>query len=103
MRAGAHNDSPSAPALFAQVARDQGVTQESIATLFATRRDMFDGYRAVQQTTFFVQAGTQGTTATLEGTVSYSGRPDRPFAATLRKADGQWKLVSIRFPEGLGF
>ena len=102
MRAGAHNDPASALVLFAQLARDQGVTQQSIATLFTTRRDTFDGYSAVQQTTFFIQSGTQGTTAALEGTVAYEGHPDRPFAATLRKADGQWKLVSIRFPEGIG-
>jgi hypothetical protein len=102
MQDGVQKDSGAGFNLFSQTARDQGVTQDSIAKLFNTRNDLFHGYKSVQQETFNIQSGTQGTTASLSGTISYTGQPDKKFSATLRKEDGQWKLVSIRFPEGVG-
>jgi hypothetical protein len=102
MQDGVHKDPGAGINLFSQTARDQGVTQDSIAKLFNVRNDLFQGYKSLQQETFNIQSGTQGTIASLAGTVSYTGQADKKFTATLRKEDGQWKLVSIRFPEGVG-
>ena len=48
MQDGAHKDPGAGFNLFSQTARDQGVTQDSIAKLFNTRNDLFQGYKSLQ-------------------------------------------------------
>lgn len=101
MRAGATNDSAAAFALFGQTARTQNVTQEQIADLFTTRRDVFQDYQETQAGGWRIQTTPQGTQALLAGTMQAGGQ-SRRFAATLANENGQWKLVNIEFPEGVG-
>lgn len=71
----------------------------ALVTLFATRRDLFDGYRGIDQNRYGVTlvTGWRGTRASLSGNISYSDRENQPFQAELVKGNNQWRLVSITF------
>ncbi len=102
MQAGARKDAQAGFALFSPTVQNQQITQNGIATLFTTHEEYFANYASLKQDSFGVTSGTSGVTASLEGIISYTERPDRKFAATLTKEDGQWKLVGIRLLEEVG-
>jgi hypothetical protein len=102
MHAGERKDAATALNLFSPTARDQVVTLQGLAELFATHEEYFTNYIRIQQTSFHINAGTNATTVSLEGAISYDGRPDRKFAATLTKEGEQWKLTGIRLLEEVG-
>lgn len=99
MRAGEKRDIPAALQLFAPSA---AVSNADLSRLFEERADAFAGFTEARQTGFNIQSGTTGTTAQISGTLSYTAHADRSFSATLRKEQGQWKLVSIEFSDGIG-
>ncbi|HMA36186.1 MAG TPA: hypothetical protein VKY74_17150 [Chloroflexia bacterium] len=101
MQAGVRDDSRAAYALFTTAA-GSSVTANDLATLFRTHRAYFDGYRTIHQQSYNFFSGTSGTTATISGAVSYSGRADVPFTARLVQENKHWKLVSMQFAEGVG-
>jgi len=102
LQAGARKDASAGFLLFSPTVRDQQVTQDGIAKLFTAHEEYFANYTKVKQDSFNVMSGTTGVTASLEGIISYNGRPDRKFAATLVKENDQWKLIGIRLLEEVG-
>jgi hypothetical protein len=102
MQAGVRKDATAGFALFSPKVQNQQITQTGIATLFTTHEEYFTKYASVKQDSFGVTSGTSGVTASLEGIISYTGRPDRKFAATLAKENDQWRLVGIRLLEEVG-
>src|SRR5205085_9694523 len=89
-------------ALFSSSVQNQQITQDGIATLFTSHEEYFTKYASIKQDSFGVTSGTSGVTASLEGVISYIGRPNRKFAATLAKENDQWRLVGIRLLEEVG-
>jgi hypothetical protein len=102
MQAGVRKDAAAGFALFSPKVQNQQITQNGIATLFTTHEEYFTKYASVKQDSFGVTSGTSGVAASLEGTISYTGRPDRKFAATLAKENEQWRLIGIRLLEEVG-
>jgi hypothetical protein len=100
MRAGVANDPGTAWALFSPTATT--ATRSSIAALFSSRRDYFDGYTATQIANFRENSGTSGTTAYADGQISYTSRPAVEFTAQFVKEHNQWKLTRIQLAEGVG-
>jgi hypothetical protein len=99
--AGARNDPAAALARFA-TARDPAVTAERIAALFAERRAVFTGVQVVEQTSFTISRTTRGTTALIQGRLTYADTPARAWTAQLVQEQGAWRLVSISFADGVG-
>ena len=99
MAAGAMDDPQSGYALFAPTAT---TTQRDVATLFSSHPDYFQGYTGLQQDSFNIFSGTGGTTATIGGRVTYTGRAAMGYTAHLIKTGGQWRLVSVQLAEGVG-
>lgn len=102
LQAGARKDVSAGFMLFSPTVRDQQVTQDGIAKLFTAHAEYFANYTIVTQDSFNITSGTNGVTASLEGLISYNGRPDRKFTATLIKENDGWKLIGIRLLEELG-
>ena len=102
LQAGARKDASAGFLLFSETVRDQQVTQEGIAKLFTEHKEYFADYSQVKQDSFNVTSGTNGVTASLEGSISYNGHPNRKFTATLVKEDNGWKLIGIRLLDELG-
>ena len=102
MRAGVRKDATAGFALFSPKVQNQQVTEDGIVTLFTSHEEYFTKYTSVKQDSFGVTSGTSGVTASLEGVISYTGRPDRRFTATLAKENDQWKLIGIRLLEEVG-
>jgi hypothetical protein len=96
--AGAQNDVDAALQL---VDAESTVTKDQVTALFTNRSDAFAGYRAVQQTSFYIRSGTIGTFMDLEGVVQYTDQPERRFSATLRGTNDNWKIVRFRFNDGI--
>jgi len=102
MQAGVRKDSVAGFTLFSPKVQNQQITQTGIATLFTSHEEYFTKYASVKQDSFGVTSGTSGVTASLEGTISYTGRPDRKFTATLAKENDQWRLIGVRLLEEVG-
>lgn len=102
MQAGVRKDAATGFALFSPKVQNQQITQNGIATLFTSHEEYFTNYASAKQGSFGVTAGTTGVTASLEGAISYTGRPDRKFAATLAKENDQWRLIGISLLEEVG-
>jgi len=102
VKAGSQNDAAAGFALFDPIATNQTVTQERVAQLFAEERDVFQGSPELAQDSFTIYRGTNGTTATLQGTLTYLEQPAKRFMAQLRQTDGRWRLTSIQFADSLG-
>ncbi len=100
MQAGAGRDAEAARGLFLP---ENAVTEEDVGSLFRERADTFRSYERISQTNVNISTNNGQTSATVSGAVVYTdGRPSLPFEARLRKQDGSWYLLSIRFREGFG-
>ncbi|HEU4323043.1 MAG TPA: hypothetical protein VFS21_07805 [Roseiflexaceae bacterium] len=100
MQAGASRDAEAARVLFLP---ENEVSEEDLDSLFRERADAFRSYERINQTNFNISTKNGETAATISGTVVYAdGRSGLPFEARLRKEDGGWYLLSIRFREGFG-
>jgi hypothetical protein len=99
--AGARTDPAAALALGA-TARAPAVTVARIAALFAERRAVFTGVQAVEQTSFTITRTTRGTTALIQGRLTYADTPARAWTAQLVQEQGAWRRVRIPFADGVG-
>lgn len=104
MQAGKNNDPTAGMRFFAQAARDQGVTENDIATFFAQNPQLFEGYQSVELDLSkgfnFNANAANGTRAEINGKVAYSQGPEGTFYAELIKEDGTWKLMFINVKRG---
>lgn len=98
LAAGQQGDTDAALKLFAD---DTTASRESIDRLFGERPEIFQDYSDVTITGINVNSGTSGTTARIEGKVTYPAAPERGYSAALRKVGETWQLVSIQFTDGV--
>jgi ketosteroid isomerase-like protein len=100
--AGHNGDLAAALRLFANNV-DVPVSAIDLDHLFTERPAIFAAYTDVMIDTINVTRATNGTNATIAGSITYAqGTPPRSYTATLRKEGDIWKLVRIQFPDGVG-
>jgi hypothetical protein len=98
--AGQRGDTNAALSLFADD-ETSSASPEAIDRLFRERPEIFQDYSDVTITSINVNSGTSGTTARIEGKVTYPAAPERGYSAALRKAGETWQLISIQFTDGV--
>lgn len=100
MQAAVSKDALAARVLFLP---ENEVSEADLASLFRERADAFRSYERLKQTNFGINTNNDVTSATIKGTVVYADdRSSLPFEARLRKQEGLWYLISIRFGQGFG-
>jgi len=100
--AGHNSDSAAALRLFTNNV-DVPISTADLDHLFTERPAIFATYTDVAINSINVTRATNGTNATIVGSIIYAqGTPSRSYTAILRKEGDIWKLVRIQFPDGVG-
>jgi hypothetical protein len=98
MAAGARQDARAAFELFHDEVDGTMMSEAQLADWFVAQPDLFTKYTVASRCSISYASGTDGTTASVFGTLNFWEKEEQLFTADFTKVDGTWKLTNIEIP-----